>query len=77
MERVMTSRSLVGSSSSSTLGASISTDSRYSRRRSPPDSRPMGTDCKSPGNMNRSIIWLAVKVPSSVRTSSAMSWIKS
>ena len=37
----------------------------------------MGTDWRSPGNRNRSIIWLAEKVPSSVLTSSAMSWMKS
>ena len=60
------SRSLVGSSSTSTFGASISTRSRYSLRRSPPESRPISVYCRSTGKRNFSIICAAVRVPSGV-----------
>ena len=48
------SRSFVGSSSSSTFGRFASVRSSWSRRRSPPDSVPMGAHCASPSNQNRS-----------------------
>ena len=56
------SRSLVGSSSSSTLGSSISSRSSCSRRRSPPDRSPTGVHCASPVKPNRSHSWVAVIV---------------
>ena len=62
------SRSLVGSSSSSTFGAPISTLARYSLRFSPPDSRSTGVYCTSGGKRNCSSIWLAEKRPSGVCT---------
>ena len=55
----------------------MSTDSRYSRRRSPPESLPMGCPWSWVGKRNRSIIWAAEKFPSRVFTSPAMLWIKS
>ena len=48
------SRSLVGSSSSSTFGWAMSVSSSWSRRRSPPDSAPIGAHWASPSNQNRS-----------------------
>jgi len=52
--RVSTSRSLVGSSSSSTLGPSMRSRSSCSRRRSPPDSSPTRVNSRSPLKPNRS-----------------------
>ena len=77
MESVVTSRSFVGSSSSSTFGAAIRTDSRYSLRRSPPERRPIVVCCRSGVNKKRSSIVLAEKVPSSVFTCAATSWMQS
>ena len=37
----------------------------------------MGWDCRSAGKRKRSIMALAVRVPSSVFTSSPISWMKS
>ncbi len=44
--RVSMSRSLVGSSSSSTLGSAISSRTSCSRRRSPPERSPTGVHCR-------------------------------
>ena len=68
------SRSLVGSSRISTLGASISTRSRYSRRFSPPDSLAIGVYCLLLMNRNRSHMADAVISPSAVRTYSPWSF---
>ena len=57
---VSMSRSLVGSSSSRTLGSSISRRSSCSRRRSPPDSSPTGVHCPSPANRDVRRSWPAV-----------------
>ena len=71
------SRSLVGSSSSSTFGEAISTLARYSLRFSPPESRSTGVYCTSAGKRNCSSICEAEKRPSGVSTYSAMSRMKS
>ena len=51
------SRSLVGSSSSSTLGSSISSRSSCSRRRSPPDRSATGSTARSPGSRTARSSW--------------------
>ena len=48
------SRSLVGSSSSSTLGSAIRSRVSCSRRRSPPERCPTGVHCRAAGNPSRS-----------------------
>ena len=65
------SRSLVGSSRISTLGALMRIFNRYSRRRSPPDSFWITVYCTDGGNKNRSSIWEALMLPSFVWTYSA------
>ena len=57
---VSVSRSLVGSSSSSTLGSPSSSRSSCSRRRSPPDRSLTGVHCCSPVKPSRSTSWPAV-----------------
>ena len=59
------------------LGASINRERRYSRRRSPPESFPMGWPWSWVGKRKRSIIWVAEKFPSRVFTWPATSWMKS
>ena len=54
------SRSLVGSSSSSTLGSPSSSRSSWSRRRSPPERSPIRAVSRSPVKPNRSSIAVAV-----------------
>ena len=54
------SRSLVGSSSSSTLGSRSRSRSSCSRRRSPPERSPIRAVSRSPVNPNRSSIEVAV-----------------
>ena len=66
------SRSLVGSSRRSTLGASIRRPARYRRRCSPPESRPMDRECICGGNKKRSNICEALMMPSAVTTLLAM-----
>ena len=61
------SRSLVGSSSSSTLGSVSSSRSSWKRRRSPPDRSPSRAVSRSPVKPNRSSIEVAVISPSAVR----------
>ncbi len=61
------SRSLVGSSSSSTLGSVSSSRSSWKRRRSPPDRSPTRAVSRSPVKPNRSSIAVAVISPSAVR----------
>ena len=61
------SRSLVGSSSSSTFGSVSSSRSSWKRRRSPPDRSPTRAVSRSPVKPNRSSIALAVISPSAVR----------
>ena len=61
------SRSLVGSSSSSTLGSVSSSRSSWKRRRSPPDRSPRRAVSRSPVKPNRSSIEVAVTSPSTVR----------
>ena len=48
-----TSRSLVGSSSSSTLPPSLSTLARWTRLRSPPESSPINCCCCEPLKLKR------------------------
>ena len=60
------SRSLVGSSSSSTLGSVSSSRSSWKRRRSPPDRSPSRAVSLSPVKPNRSSIEVAVISPSAV-----------
>ena len=61
------SRSLVGSSSSSTFGSAISSRSSCSRRRSPPERSPTGVHWRLAANPNRSarddaeISWLPIR----------------
>ena len=61
------SRSLVGSSSTSTFGSAISSRSSCSRRRSPPERSPTGVHCRLAANPNRSarvdaeISWLPIR----------------
>ena len=68
------SRSLVGSSSSSTLGSASSSFSSWKRRRSPPERSPMRAVSLSPVNPNRSSIELAdTSCPVAVRVTRRMS----
>ena len=60
------SRSLVGSSSSSTLGSVSSSRSSWKRRRSPPERSPIRAVSRSPVNPKRSSIEVAVISPSAV-----------
>ncbi len=60
------SRSLVGSSRSSTLGSVSSSRSSWKRRRSPPERSPSRAVSRSPVKPNRSSIELAVISPSAV-----------
>ena len=61
------SRSLVGSSSSSTFGSAISSRSNCSRRRSPPERSPTGVHCRFAAKPNRSasedaeMSWLPIR----------------
>ena len=69
--RVSMSRSLVGSSSSSTLGSPSSSRSSWKRRRSPPERSPMRAVSLSPVKPNRSSREVALSSPPAVRTTRA------